>query len=61
MSSTIILPAEREKLFSQVLNLLGAPVRSIEITEEQLDTFLELSLFFLRLFLLRIFLQPLVV
>jgi hypothetical protein len=44
MSSTIILPAEREKLFSQVLNLLGAPVRSIEITEEQLDTFLELSL-----------------
>ena len=44
MASTIITPANREKLFSQVLHLLGMPIRSVELTEEQLDTFLELSL-----------------
>ena len=42
--STIISPAEREKLYTQVYHLLGMPVRSVELTEEQLDTFLELSL-----------------
>ena len=44
MASTIITPTNREKLFSQVLHLLGMPIRSVELTEEQLDTFLELSL-----------------
>jgi hypothetical protein len=44
MSATIINPQDREKLFTQVLNVLGMPVRSVELTEEQLDTFLELSL-----------------
>jgi len=44
MSSTIISPAERDKLYTQILNVLGAPVRGIELAEEQLDTFLELSL-----------------
>ena len=44
MSSTIITPQEREKLFTQVLHLLGMPVRGVELTEEQLDTFLSLSL-----------------
>jgi hypothetical protein len=41
--ATIITPSEREKLFTQVLHLLGMPVRGIELTEEQMDTFLELS------------------
>jgi hypothetical protein len=42
--STIISITEKEKLFTQVLHLLGMPVRGIELTEEQMDTFLELSL-----------------
>jgi len=42
--STIITPTEREKLYTQVFHLLGMPVRGIELTEEQMDTFLELSL-----------------
>ena len=42
--STIISATEKEKLFTQVLHLLGMPVRGIELTEEQMDTFLELSL-----------------
>lgn len=40
----IITPQEKEKLYTQVLHLLGMPVRGIELTEEQMDTFLELSL-----------------
>ena len=44
MSSTIITPEERSKLFTKVLHLLGMPVRGVELTEEQLDTFLELSI-----------------
>ena len=43
MSATIIVEPERSKLFTQVLHVLGLPVRSIELTEEQLDTYLELS------------------
>ncbi len=44
MPSTIITPTNKEKLYSQVFHLLGMPIRSIELTEEQMDTFLELSL-----------------
>lgn len=44
MSTTIITPEQKEKLFTQVFHLLGMPVRGIELTEEQMDTFLELSL-----------------
>ena len=44
MSSTIISQPEKEKLYSQVFNLLGMPVRGIELTEEQMDTFMEFSL-----------------
>ena len=40
----IITPSEKEKLYTQVFHLLGMPVRGIELTEEQMDTFLELSL-----------------
>lgn len=44
MSVTIITQKAKDKLFTQVLHLLGSPVRGIELLEEQLDTFLELSL-----------------
>lgn len=44
MSSTIITLPEKEKLYTQVFHLLGMPVRGIELTEEQMDTFLEFSI-----------------
>lgn len=43
MSATIISSVEKEKLYTQVFHLLGMPVRGVELTEEQMDTFLELS------------------
>ena len=43
MSTNIISPSDKDKLFTQVLHLLGMPVRGIELTEEQMETFLELS------------------
>jgi hypothetical protein len=42
--SLVITPAEREKLFTQIYHILGMPVRGVELTEEQLETFLELSI-----------------
>jgi hypothetical protein len=44
MASSIITTEEKDKLYTQVFHLLGMPVRGIELTEEQMDTFLELSL-----------------
>ena len=44
MSTVLISPQEREKLYTQVFHLLGMPVRGIELTEEQMDTFMELSI-----------------
>jgi hypothetical protein len=44
MSTTIITQDQKEKLYTQVFHLLGMPVRGIELTEEQMDTFLELSI-----------------
>ena len=44
MSATIITIPQKQKLYTQVFHLLGLPVRGIELTEEQMDTFLELSL-----------------
>ena len=44
MATTVISQPEKEKLYSQVFNLLGMPVRGIELTEEQMDTFMEFSL-----------------
>ena len=43
MSTTVISNTEKQKLYSQVFHLLGLPVRGVELTEEQMDTFLELS------------------
>lgn len=44
MSTVLISPQEREKLYTQVFHLLGMPVRGVELTEEQMDTFMELSI-----------------
>lgn len=40
----VITQEHKEKLYTQVLHLLGMPGRAVELTEEQMDTFLELSL-----------------
>ena len=42
--ATIISQPEKDKLYTQVFHLLGMPVRGIELTEEQMDTFLEFSI-----------------
>ena len=42
--SQIISQVEKDKLYTQVFHLLGMPVRGIELTEEQMDTFMELAL-----------------
>lgn len=42
--ATIISNSEKEKLYKQIYHLLGMPVRGVELTEEQLDSFLELSI-----------------
>jgi len=44
MGTTVISNPEKEKLYTQVFHLLGMPVRGIELTEEQMDTFMELSI-----------------
>ena len=44
MAASIITTEEKDKLYTQVFHLLGMPVRGIELTQEQMDTFLELSL-----------------
>jgi hypothetical protein len=44
MSATIITNPQKQKLYTQVFHLLGLPVRGVELTEEQMDTFLELSM-----------------
>lgn len=42
--SEIILPEAKDKLFTQVFHLLGMPLRGVELTVEQMETFLELSI-----------------
>ena len=42
--ATPIDPAKRQKLFTQIKHLLGAPLRGIELEDEMLDTALELSI-----------------
>ena len=37
-------PLKREKLFTQVRHLLGAPIRAVELEEEMLDSALEMSI-----------------
>lgn len=42
--SNLITDKEREKLYKQVLHLLGMPIRSVELTDDQLDSFFELAM-----------------
>ena len=42
--STVIGQTEKDKLYTQIFHLLGMPVRGVELTEEQMDSFLELSI-----------------
>lgn len=44
MPTTLITQEEKDKLYTQALHLLGMPVRGVELTEEQMDTFFELSI-----------------
>jgi hypothetical protein len=44
MATSIISNEQKEKLFTQVYHKLGVPIRSVELTEDQLYTFLELSM-----------------
>lgn len=39
-----ISEADKDKLFTKILHLLGAPVREIEITREMMETYLEVSI-----------------
>lgn len=41
---SIITEPERSKLFTRVKHLLGAPIRSVEIEDEMMDSLLELSI-----------------
>jgi len=40
----IIIEPERSKLYTKVKHVLGAPLRSIELEDEQMDTLLEFSI-----------------
>jgi hypothetical protein len=40
---TIIQEPERSKLYRRIRNLLGAPVRGVEIEDEQMDSLMELA------------------
>ncbi len=42
--STVITHTDKDKLYTQIFHLLGMPVRGVELTEEQMDSFLELSI-----------------
>ena len=44
MATEVINATDKEKLYTQALHLLGMPVRGIELTEEQMDTFIELAI-----------------
>ena len=44
MSIVIINEPERSKLYKRIRNLLGAPLRSVELEDEMLDSLLELSI-----------------
>jgi len=44
MSTIIIQEPERGKLYKRIKNLLGAPLRSVELEDEMMDSLLELSI-----------------
>ena len=44
MSTSIITEPERTKLYKRIRNLLGAPLRGVELEDEMMDSLLELSI-----------------
>ena len=40
----IIPEPERSQLYKRIKNLLGAPIRSVEIEDEMMDSLMELSI-----------------
>jgi hypothetical protein len=45
MATTVIITEpERSKLYKRIKNLLGAPIRSVELEDEMMDSLLELSI-----------------
>jgi hypothetical protein len=44
MSTVIITEPERSKFYKRIKNLLGAPLRSVELEDEMMDSLLELSI-----------------
>jgi len=43
-NTTLITEPQRSKLYTRIRHLLGAPIRSIEIEDEMMDSLLELSI-----------------
>jgi hypothetical protein len=43
-TTVIIIEPERSKLYKRIKNLLGAPLRAVELDDEMLDSLLELSI-----------------
>jgi hypothetical protein len=44
MNTAIITEPDRSKLYKRIRNLLGAPLRSVELEDEMMDSLLELSI-----------------
>lgn len=44
MATTVINSTDKNKLYTQIMHLLGAPVRGVELEEEQLDSFIEMAI-----------------
>jgi hypothetical protein len=44
MSTAIITEPQRSKLYKRIRNLLGAPLRGVELEDEMMDSLLELSI-----------------
>ncbi len=44
MSTSIISEPQRSKLYKRIRNLLGAPLRGVELEDEMMDSLLELSI-----------------
>jgi hypothetical protein len=44
MSTSIITEPQRSKLYKRIRNLLGAPLRGVELEDEMMDSLLELSI-----------------
>ena len=44
MSTSIIAEPQRSKLYKRIRNLLGAPLRGVELEDEMMDSLLELSI-----------------